>query len=158
MGIESIFDNPFRLHEAFGDGPRTHGQVTWTTPEPPPSHHHTPTGGRLALDRFNVIAALHGGSLVVLHDMPAMVGIPNHWATAALEHPGDGQKPLTSLPLPPTSREDLLLDGYLEYPPCPKGTIHLQPSMSSPGFEPRPKGTAASVPNAYIGWAADYTF
>ncbi|GFT07930.1 hypothetical protein TNCV_873601 [Trichonephila clavipes] len=26
----------------------------------------------------------------------------------------------TSLPLPPTSREDLKLDGYLEYPPAAK--------------------------------------
>ncbi|GFW68565.1 hypothetical protein TNCV_529201 [Trichonephila clavipes] len=44
-----------------------------------------------------------------------------------------GQRSLTSLPLPPTSREDLWLDGYLET----ECTIHLQPSMSSPGFEPR---------------------
>ncbi|GFW69435.1 uncharacterized protein TNCV_487841 [Trichonephila clavipes] len=27
-----------------------------------------------------------------------------------------GQRPPTSLPLPPTSREDLRLDGHLEYP------------------------------------------
>ncbi|GFU06585.1 uncharacterized protein TNCV_1002251 [Trichonephila clavipes] len=32
------------------------------------------------------------------------------------EHPGGGQGALTSLPFPPTSREDLQLDGYLEYP------------------------------------------
>ncbi|GFV58554.1 hypothetical protein TNCV_2915431 [Trichonephila clavipes] len=34
-----------------------HGQVTWTTPELAllsPNYHTTPTGGRLALDRFNV--------------------------------------------------------------------------------------------------------
>ncbi|GFV62119.1 hypothetical protein TNCV_4109221 [Trichonephila clavipes] len=29
--------------------------------------------------------------------------------------------------------------------PCRKGTIHLQASMSSPGFEPSPYGTAVSV-------------
>ncbi|GFV08080.1 DUF4817 domain-containing protein [Trichonephila clavipes] len=29
------------------------------------------------------------------------------------EHPGGGQRPPTSLPLPPTSQEDLQLDGYL---------------------------------------------
>ncbi|GFT41906.1 uncharacterized protein TNCV_1667561 [Trichonephila clavipes] len=29
---------------------------------------------------------------------------------------GEGQGPPTSLPLPPTLREDLRLDGYLEYP------------------------------------------
>ncbi|GFV43497.1 hypothetical protein TNCV_4592211 [Trichonephila clavipes] len=30
-------------------------------------------------------------------------------------NPGDSQRLPTSLPLPPTSREDLRLDGYLEY-------------------------------------------
>ncbi|GFW47500.1 hypothetical protein TNCV_2437191 [Trichonephila clavipes] len=32
------------------------------------------------------------------------------------EYPGDGQRPTFSLLLPQTSREDLRLDGYLEYP------------------------------------------
>ncbi|GFV40825.1 hypothetical protein TNCV_1700131 [Trichonephila clavipes] len=32
------------------------------------------------------------------------------------EHPGGGQVPHTSLPLPPTSRKKMRLDGYLEYP------------------------------------------
>ncbi|GFX04610.1 uncharacterized protein TNCV_901381 [Trichonephila clavipes] len=34
--------------------------------------------------------------------------------------PLGGQGPPTSLPLPPTSREDLRLDGYLEYPHAAK--------------------------------------
>ncbi|GFX16374.1 hypothetical protein TNCV_32481 [Trichonephila clavipes] len=34
------------------------------------------------------------------------------------EHPVGGQRSLTSLP--PTSREDLQLDGYLEYPHAAK--------------------------------------
>ncbi|GFW19945.1 hypothetical protein TNCV_866511 [Trichonephila clavipes] len=73
------------------------------------------------------------------------------------EYPG-GQGPPTSLPLPPTSRENLRLDGCLKYPPATKerdtftSTIHLQTSMSSPGFEPRPNGTAVSVANHYTGW------
>ncbi|GFW80526.1 ilGF domain-containing protein [Trichonephila clavipes] len=48
-----------------------------------------------------------------------------------------------SLLLPPTSREDLRIDGYLQrwLPPCCEGTIHLQISMPSPGFEPRSYGT-----------------
>ncbi|GFV60117.1 hypothetical protein TNCV_3886351 [Trichonephila clavipes] len=33
-----------------------------------------------------------------------------------LEHPGRGQRPTTSLSLPSTSREELRLDGYTEYP------------------------------------------
>ncbi|GFU91567.1 transposable element Tc3 transposase [Trichonephila clavipes] len=49
------------------------------------------------------------------------------------EHSGSGQRPPTSLPLPPTSREDLRLDGYLEYPYATQA-LHLQTSMSSPGF------------------------
>ncbi|GFY28078.1 putative DD41D transposase [Trichonephila clavipes] len=39
-------------------------------------------------------------------------------------------------------------------PPCRVGTIHLQTSMSSPGFELRPYVTAVSVANHYTGWAA----
>ncbi|GFV83325.1 hypothetical protein TNCV_1900511 [Trichonephila clavipes] len=37
-------------------------------------------------------------------------------------------------------------------PPCRKGSIHLQTSMSSPGFEPSPYTTAVSVANHYSGW------
>ncbi|GFX73125.1 hypothetical protein TNCV_4502041 [Trichonephila clavipes] len=33
--------------------------------------------------------------------------------------------------------------------PCLKGTMHLQTSMSSPGFEPRPYSTADNVTNHY---------
>ncbi|GFX99129.1 hypothetical protein TNCV_2493101 [Trichonephila clavipes] len=32
-------------------------------------------------------------------------------------------------------------------------TIQLQTTMSSPGFEPRPYGTAVSVANQCTGWA-----
>ncbi|GFX80110.1 hypothetical protein TNCV_2107561 [Trichonephila clavipes] len=38
-----------------------------------------------------------------------------------------------------------------EVPSCREGTIHLQTSMSSPGFEPRPNGTAVSVANHCTG-------
>ncbi|GFT68926.1 hypothetical protein TNCV_1804551 [Trichonephila clavipes] len=34
-------------------------------------------------------------------------------------------------------------------PPRREGTTHLQTSMSSPGLEPRPNGTAVSVTNHY---------
>ncbi|GFV48951.1 hypothetical protein TNCV_1093511 [Trichonephila clavipes] len=37
--------------------------------------------------------------------------------------------------------------------PCRKGTIYLQTSTSSPGFEPSPYGTAVSIANHYTGWA-----
>ncbi|GFX91837.1 hypothetical protein TNCV_3530361 [Trichonephila clavipes] len=37
-------------------------------------------------------------------------------------------------------------------PPCRKGTIHLQTSMPSPGFELRPYGIIVSVTNHYTGW------
>ncbi|GFT34270.1 uncharacterized protein TNCV_1557611 [Trichonephila clavipes] len=37
--------------------------------------------------------------------------------------------------------------------PCHKSTILLQTSLSSPGFEPSPYGTAVSVANHYTGWA-----
>ncbi|GFU05523.1 hypothetical protein TNCV_3291601 [Trichonephila clavipes] len=37
--------------------------------------------------------------------------------------------------------------------PYRKGIIHLQTSMSSPGFEPNSDGTAVSVGNHYTSWA-----
>ncbi|GFX86821.1 hypothetical protein TNCV_3750941 [Trichonephila clavipes] len=40
------------------------------------------------------------------------------------EQPEGYHWPPTSLPLPPTLRDDLRLNGYLEYPHSPKGTIH----------------------------------
>ncbi|GFV15940.1 hypothetical protein TNCV_801441 [Trichonephila clavipes] len=63
--------NPPSYTRAFGDGPRNFEpwSRTWTTPElaPPPPNYHTTTGVTFQLlDRFNVHAALHGGSLVVL--------------------------------------------------------------------------------------------
>ncbi|GFX97361.1 hypothetical protein TNCV_1077321 [Trichonephila clavipes] len=38
-------------------------------------------------------------------------------------------------------------------PPCREGTIHLQTSITSPGFELRPYGTAISITNYYNVWA-----
>ncbi|GFW86329.1 uncharacterized protein TNCV_4331131 [Trichonephila clavipes] len=58
--------------------------------------------------------------------------------------------PPTSLPLLLTTREDLRVDGYLEYPHAAKGTIQLQTSMSSPGFEPNPYGTTQFLRAHYI--------
>ncbi|GFX36021.1 hypothetical protein TNCV_4215431 [Trichonephila clavipes] len=40
--------------------------------------------------------------------------------------------------------------------PCRKGTIHLQISMSSPGFEPFHYGTAVSVANHYNDWVTSW--
>ncbi|GFV60682.1 hypothetical protein TNCV_4180181 [Trichonephila clavipes] len=58
------------------------------------------------------------------------------------------QGPTTSISLPPTSREDLQLDDYLEYPHAP----NLQTSMPSLGFKPMPYGTAVSIVNHRTGW------
>ncbi|GFU78761.1 hypothetical protein TNCV_3525791 [Trichonephila clavipes] len=38
-------------------------------------------------------------------------------------------------------------------PPCRKGIIHLQTSMSSTGFELKPYGIAVIVANHCVGWA-----
>ncbi|GFW46118.1 hypothetical protein TNCV_3277351 [Trichonephila clavipes] len=57
------------------------------------------------------------------------------------EHPKSAQGLPSSLPLPPTSREGLKLNGYLEHPPAANpnaSTRHLQTSMLSTGFEPSP--------------------
>ncbi|GFV29331.1 DDE_3 domain-containing protein [Trichonephila clavipes] len=68
------------------------------------------------------------------------------------EHPGGSQGTPTSLSLPPTSREDLRLEGYSKYR---EDTIHLLKAMSPPGFEPRPNGTIDSVANHYTGWVCN---
>ncbi|GFX81039.1 uncharacterized protein TNCV_1910321 [Trichonephila clavipes] len=67
-----------------------HGQVTWTTPElAPPLLTTTPHQREdvSALDRFNVhrcpTRRVFSGTGDRTHDMPAMVGCLNHWATAA---------------------------------------------------------------------------
>ncbi|GFU71464.1 hypothetical protein TNCV_2378511 [Trichonephila clavipes] len=41
-------------------------------------------------------------------------------------------------------------------PPCREGTIRLQTSMPSRGFEPRPYGIAISMTNHYTGRAAKF--
>ncbi|GFT65486.1 hypothetical protein TNCV_583521 [Trichonephila clavipes] len=48
------------------------------------------------------------------------------------ELPGGGQEPPTSLPLPPTSREDLQLDSYFKYPHAAKHPCLLRDSNSVP--------------------------
>ncbi|GFX46373.1 hypothetical protein TNCV_238351 [Trichonephila clavipes] len=63
------------------------------------------------------------------------------------EYPGDGQGPLTHL------KRALGTRRLFRVPLCRKGTIHLQASMSSPGFEPSPYGTAVSVTHHKTGWA-----
>ncbi|GFY30511.1 hypothetical protein TNCV_3522741 [Trichonephila clavipes] len=50
------------------------------------------------------------------------------------------------LPLPPTLREDLRLDGYLKYPHTAEAR-----AMPSPGFEPRPYRTTVSFTNRIGG-------
>ncbi|GFV55143.1 uncharacterized protein TNCV_2623641 [Trichonephila clavipes] len=55
---------------------------------------------------------------------------------------------------PPTNlTSGLAARRLFKVPPCREGTIHLQTSMSSTGFERSPNGTAVSVANHYTGWA-----
>ncbi|GFY00759.1 hypothetical protein TNCV_2141511 [Trichonephila clavipes] len=61
----------------------------------------------------------------------------------------ESQRPPTSFPLPPTSRKDLRLDGYLEY----HHTAKVLYIYKHPGFEPRPCSTAARVTNHKTRWA-----
>ncbi|GFT91281.1 hypothetical protein TNCV_2168691 [Trichonephila clavipes] len=49
---------------------------------------------------------------------------------------------------------ELVARRLFRVPTCHKGTFQLQTPMSSPGFEPRPYGTAISITNQYTGWAA----
>ncbi|GFX71935.1 hypothetical protein TNCV_1443581 [Trichonephila clavipes] len=54
---------------------------------------------------------------------------------------------------PPNLTRGLAARRLFKAPPCREGTKHLQTSMSSMGFEPRPKGTEVSVANHCTGWA-----
>ncbi|GFY25500.1 hypothetical protein TNCV_2486201 [Trichonephila clavipes] len=47
----------------------------------------------------------------------------------------------------------LVAQRLFKLPPYREGTIHLQTSIPSLGFEPRSDGTADSVANHYTGWA-----
>ncbi|GFX68464.1 hypothetical protein TNCV_2004781 [Trichonephila clavipes] len=67
------------------------------------------------------------------------------------EHPKGGQGLLTSLS-PPTSQEDLWLDGYLEYPMPQRHHTFTNIYASSGIFEPIPYGTAISIANHHTRW------
>ncbi|GFX21201.1 uncharacterized protein TNCV_4367801 [Trichonephila clavipes] len=65
--------------------------------------------------------------------------------------PWGGQGPPTNL------TRGLAARRLFKVPPCREGTIHLQTSMSSPGLEPSPNGTAVSVANHYTERKLDLT-
>ncbi|GFT37740.1 hypothetical protein TNCV_3892671, partial [Trichonephila clavipes] len=68
------------------------------------------------------------------------------------EHPG-GWSGAFHLSSPSTNlMRGLAARRLFKVPSCREGTIHLQTSMSSPGFEPSPNGTAVSVASYYTGW------
>ncbi|GFV95231.1 hypothetical protein TNCV_1293491 [Trichonephila clavipes] len=62
-----------------------------------------------------------------------------------------GLPPLFSFP---NLTRGLAAKRLFKVPPCHKSTVHLQTSMPSSGFEPRPYGMAVSFTNHYTGWAA----
>ncbi|GFX14864.1 hypothetical protein TNCV_1486061 [Trichonephila clavipes] len=65
--------------------------------------------------------------------------------------PCRGQGPPTPFFLPPTSRENLQHDGYLEYPRATKALcIYKHPYLH------RDSSLAVSVANHYTGWATTY--
>ncbi|GFW73609.1 uncharacterized protein TNCV_1540641 [Trichonephila clavipes] len=62
---------------------------------------------------------------------------------------GGSQEPPTSLPLPPATREDLWLDGYLEYPHAMKALyIYKHPCLPQ---DSNPGPTAWQSANHYTG-------
>ncbi|GFW53130.1 hypothetical protein TNCV_3293771 [Trichonephila clavipes] len=63
----------------------------------------------------------------------------------------------TSLSLPPTSREDLRLNGYLEYP-IPQTHYTFISIHAFSGIRTQTYGTAVSVANHYTEWATNKNF
>ncbi|GFU31714.1 hypothetical protein TNCV_1175961 [Trichonephila clavipes] len=107
------------------------------TPElaPPSPNYHT--NGRmfeLSTD-LTCIAALHGGSVVVLAVALSTIQVTERFSSVSppIWSPWAGQGLPTSLPLPPTSRED----GLLKYPHVEKALyIFKHPCLlqdSNPG-------------------------
>ncbi|GFU52162.1 transposable element Tcb2 transposase [Trichonephila clavipes] len=90
---------------------------------------------------------------LIAGDSRILLGSTSIWSEKSLGG-GPGASHLSS---PSTNlRRRLAVRMLFRVPPCRKGTIHLQTSMSSPGFEPSPYGTAVSVANHYTGWATPY--
>ncbi|GFV83333.1 hypothetical protein TNCV_1900591 [Trichonephila clavipes] len=69
------------------------------------------------------------------------------------EHPGGGSG-ASHFSSPATN----ITRGLPRIHPYREGTLHLQTSMPSPGFEPRPYGTTVSVASHYTGWATNFSF
>ncbi|GFX97760.1 hypothetical protein TNCV_456391 [Trichonephila clavipes] len=77
------------------------------------------------------------------------IGDSTIWLVSPLilmEDTWGGQGPSTNHPRGLASRRLFIV------PTSREGTIHLQTSMSSPGFKSRPYSTAVSVANHYTGW------
>ncbi|GFV02460.1 uncharacterized protein TNCV_1023881 [Trichonephila clavipes] len=69
------------------------------------------------------------------------------------EHSRGGQGYPTSLPLPPTSREDLRLDGYLEYPHAAKALyIYKHPCLLWDSNRDPTAPQSASLTTMPNGW------
>ncbi|GFU08402.1 transposable element Tcb2 transposase [Trichonephila clavipes] len=82
----------------------------------------------------------------------------DHWALRDISRcPDQREKTLVVVrDLPPlfpftNHTRGLAARRLFRVPPCCKGTIHLQTSISSPGFEPRAYGIAVSVANHCSG-------
>ncbi|GFX28615.1 hypothetical protein TNCV_3336751 [Trichonephila clavipes] len=89
---------------------------------------------------------------VVSHSFLGEYILPPFHTNFEGEVPGGGQVS-TSFPSTNLTRGHAAL-WLLRVTPCRKG-IHLQISMPSPRFEPRPYNTAVSVANHYTGWAGE---
>ncbi|PRD23065.1 UNVERIFIED_CONTAM: hypothetical protein NCL1_47415 [Trichonephila clavipes] len=73
------------------------------------------------------------------------------------EHSGGGQRPPTSPPLPLRSREDLRLDGYLEYPYATKALYIYKHSCLLWDSNPVPTAQqSASLTTIPDGWREEY--
>ncbi|GFV39707.1 hypothetical protein TNCV_4330281 [Trichonephila clavipes] len=64
-----------------------------------------------------------------------------------------GRESLLPLKRAPNHTRGLEARRLFRVDPSRQSTIHLQTSMSSPGLEPSPYGTAVSVANHSTGWA-----
>ncbi|GFU63173.1 hypothetical protein TNCV_3465971 [Trichonephila clavipes] len=90
---------------------------------------------------------LIGGVPKILCRVPSMARVP------LFHHPWGRVRDLPPLAINLT--RGLAARPLFRVPPCREGIMHLQTSISSPGFEPRLYGTTVRVVNYFTGWVTN---
>ncbi|PRD29374.1 UNVERIFIED_CONTAM: hypothetical protein NCL1_29590 [Trichonephila clavipes] len=100
------------------------------------------TTGACHTPNFTVIKDDRMSKYLILFQKIAKQTLPIRFSRGRTPEGGQGPSP--------NFTRGLAARRLFKVPRCREGTIHLQTSMSSPGFEPSPNGIAVSVANTTI--------